>query len=132
MELGEQEIFDNSSENLEFDGVSEGGWIQWFCALEGNDFFVEIEEEYIRDSFNLYGLKGKFEAERYRWVSGFYYLARECLELILSPYSPTEQDLQDENFLELNQEASDLYGLVHSRFTQTPRGNSNIKSYNIL
>lgn len=48
--------------------------------------------------------------------------------MILSNYSPTEEDLQNEEFLELNQEASDLYGLIHSRFIVTQRGLS--KLYN--
>ncbi len=36
---------------------SAGGWISWFCELEGHDFFAEIDEDYARDTFNLYGLK---------------------------------------------------------------------------
>jgi casein kinase II subunit beta len=36
---------------------SSGGWIQWFCELEGHEFFAEVCDEYVRDSFNLYGLK---------------------------------------------------------------------------
>jgi len=36
---------------------SDGGWISWFIELEGHEFFVEVDVEYIRDSFNLYGLK---------------------------------------------------------------------------
>lgn len=48
--------------------------------------------------------------------------------MILSNYSPTEEDLQNEEFLELNQEASDLYGLIHARFIITQRGLS--KLYN--
>lgn len=39
------------------DSESSGGWISWFCNLEGHEFFCEIDEEYIKDSFNLYGLK---------------------------------------------------------------------------
>ena len=36
---------------------SDGGWISWFCDLEGHEFFVEVDNDYIRDSFKLYGLK---------------------------------------------------------------------------
>lgn len=42
--------------------------------------------------------------------------------MILSPQQPSEEDLADDAFLELNQEASDLYGLLHCRFISTPRG----------
>ena len=42
--------------------------------------------------------------------------------MVLSPQAPAEEDLAEEAFLELNQEASDLYGLLHSRFILTPRG----------
>lgn len=42
--------------------------------------------------------------------------------MILSPLAPNEEDLADEHFLELNQEASDLYGLIHCRYIHTPRG----------
>lgn len=116
--------YDNASDsNMDFDTLSDenvgpGGWIQWFCSLEGHDFLVEIEEEYIKDSFNLYGLKKRFKTDRYN----------TCIKMILSNYSPTEEDLQNEEFLELNQEASDLYGLIHSRFIITQRGLS--KLYN--
>ena len=42
--------------------------------------------------------------------------------MILSPMAPNEEDLGDEHFLELNQEASDLYGLIHNRYILTARG----------
>jgi len=92
--------------------VDEGRWIQWFCALEGNDFLIEVEEDFINDSFNHYGLKKKFKNAKYK----------ELLDLILLPYSPSDQELQDEAFLEMNQDACDLYGLLHARFIVTPRG----------
>lgn len=44
---------DDDCEDSEFDG----GWISWFCNLEGHDFFVEVDQDYITDSFNLYGIK---------------------------------------------------------------------------
>ena len=32
------------------------GWISYFLTLKGNEYFVEIDEDYINDSFNLTGL----------------------------------------------------------------------------
>eukprot|EP01017_Pseudomicrothorax_dubius_P012327 TRINITY_DN149_c0_g1_i1.p1 TRINITY_DN149_c0_g1~~TRINITY_DN149_c0_g1_i1.p1 ORF type:complete len:257 (+),score=70.55 TRINITY_DN149_c0_g1_i1:91-861(+) len=95
--------------NIEDPEYSEGSWIQWFCALEDHQFFCEVDEEYIKDTFNLYGLKPKF----------IHY--DEAYEMILNE-APEEEDLEDEHFLELYQEATDLYGLIHARFIQSPKG----------
>lgn len=86
------------------------GWIQWFCNLEDHDFFCEIDVEYIRDSFNLYGLKKLFA----------HYT--EALNMILDPESPEDEDLEDQRFLDIYQEAMDLYGLIHARFITSPKG----------
>eukprot|EP01017_Pseudomicrothorax_dubius_P025158 TRINITY_DN2684_c0_g1_i11.p1 TRINITY_DN2684_c0_g1~~TRINITY_DN2684_c0_g1_i11.p1 ORF type:complete len:193 (+),score=55.10 TRINITY_DN2684_c0_g1_i11:380-958(+) len=42
--------------------------------------------------------------------------------MILSPECPADEELEDEKFLSLYQEATDLYGLIHSRYILTPRG----------
>ena len=82
------------------------GWIQWFCTLEGHEYMVEVDEAFIKDHLNLFGLHNSMGKEKFM----------ECLKMILSPHSPSEDDLANEQYLELNQEASDLYGLIHSRF----------------
>lgn len=88
------------------------GWIQWFCSLEGHEFMVEVDEEFIRDPFNLHGLQTNISKQKFK----------TCMRMILSPQAPNEDDLNEEAFLELNQESSDLYGLLHSRYILTPRG----------
>ena len=62
----QQDNADSSSEHVEVEEATEGGWIQWFCSLEGNDFLCEVEEEFIREPFNLYGIKHNFEREHYK------------------------------------------------------------------
>ena len=56
-------VFDYIENQLYDDDDSESGtgWISWFCDLEGHEFFVEIDEEYIRDNFNLHGLREKLQ-----------------------------------------------------------------------
>jgi casein kinase II subunit beta len=45
------------SEESEFSEDINVGWILWFCGLEDHFFFCEINEDYIKNEFNLYGLK---------------------------------------------------------------------------
>lgn len=99
---------------------SEGGWIQWFCSLEGHEFFAEVDESFVKDPFNLYGLNEIFA--RYS----------EALAMILSSESPDEDDLENEDFLDLYQVAADLYGLIHARYIVTIKGMSIMKEKYLL
>ena len=64
--------------------MSSDGWINWFCEIEGHEFFVDVDEDYIRDSFNLYGIKPLIS--RYD----------EALEMILSSEIPDSEDLSNQ------------------------------------
>lgn len=88
---------------------SDGSWIKWFCSLDGHEFFVEVDEEYIRDNFNLYGLKCRIE--KYD----------RAMEMILGDV-PDEDDLLESAFLQSYRDATDLYGLIHARYILSPKG----------
>lgn len=98
----------DESDDEEFSGDS--GWIPWFCSLKGHEILAEVDEDYVRDNFNLYGLRGRFQ---------FY---DHALEMILSCEAPDEDDMADPEFLEVYREARDLYGLIHARYIVSPRG----------
>ncbi|GAA6063428.1 hypothetical protein JCM10212_002614 [Sporobolomyces blumeae] len=83
-------------------------WISWFLASKGNEYFCEIDEEYIVDRFNLTGLNAE--------VSGY----SAALDLITD--TAADEDLNDEQREQLETSARHLYGLIHARFIITSRG----------
>lgn len=53
------------SDSSEYSSEESEGWIRWFCNLEDHQFFCKVDEEYITDNFNLYGLKQAFDHYKY-------------------------------------------------------------------
>lgn len=109
----EEFITDTESGSSEGASGSEedvASWISWFCSLKGNEFFCEIEEDYIQDDFNLSGLSSQVP----------YY--DHALDLILDSDSTNNESLSEEQHEVVETAAEMLYGLIHVRYILTARG----------
>lgn len=78
-----------------------------FISSRGNEYFCEIDEEYLTDRFNLTGLQPEVH----------YY--QHALDLITDIF---DLDCEDDMRETIEKSARHLYGLVHARYIVTTRG----------
>ena len=99
----EDDSDDDSKSDKRFPEVQQTDWIHWFCGLRGNEYFVEIDDTFIKNEENLTGINCK-----------------QFLKTLLSE-KPKNDELTRE-VLEDCQEIREIYGLIHKRFIHTPLG----------
>ena len=96
-------------------------WIHRFCTELGNDFFCEVDKDFIMDYSNLLGLEEMTEQ------------FEEALDIILDQSddksrvrnisnAPSNGSVRCAFDKSLSKTSEKLYGLIHARFISTDRG----------
>lgn len=93
--------------NSETDSDYTSYWRDWFISSRGNEYFCEIDEEYLTDRFNLTGLNTEVPYYQY------------ALDLVTDVF---DLDADDDLREQIEKSARHLYGLVHARYIVTTRG----------
>ena len=97
----------------------ERSWISSFCGRRENQYFCKVEDSFISDSFNLYGINSEF------------HLYKQALSVILGEYTNEASNggglegasrIAEIDEAELENTANYVYGMIHARFILTTPG----------
>lgn len=117
----EEEDTSGASESSE-----ENFWFEWFQQQKGNEFFCEVEEQFILDRFNLTGLTTAVP----HFNVAFDLITDAAVETqsdnnknnSSSSCITNLMDMDEEVRAEVEKSAKHLYGLIHARFVMTSKG----------
>jgi hypothetical protein len=76
-------------------------------SSRGNEYYCEIDEDYLTDRFNLTGLNTEVQYYQY------------ALDLVTDVF---DMEVDDDMREQIEKSARHLYGLVHARYIVTTRG----------
>ena len=100
---------DDSRSDKRFKEEEQKDFIHWFCKLKGNEYLVEIDEDFLKQKENLIGIK-----------------CDKFMKTLLSE-KPSEAEIKNVKYKEDLSELRDIYGLIHKRFINTPLGLSLVR-----
>merc|ERR1712028_10909 len=103
------------SDSSSSDYSDEESAIEWLLSQQGNQLLVRVDEDYIEDAFNLYGLN--------KVIPNF----RDTLRLLLTTAEDAEICLEDDHRGPCYQTLLDLYGLIHARYILTTPGMNKLR-----
>ena len=124
-------------------------WIEWFLSQPQNDFFCEVDEEYLLDRFNLTGLTSacphfQLALDRITLTEEAFSEDAERVALELAAQKDAQGNETDDRVLpsaedhilqlrsDVQASASHLYGLIHARFILTTQGLSKMVGFYFL
>jgi len=84
--------------------------IDWLLAQKGNELLCRVEEDYIEDNFNLYGLN--------KIIPNY----RDAIRMLLAEAASVEGCTEAGWVGPSYQTLLDLYGLIHARYIITTQG----------